>query len=194
MLGKFGTWTIRVHWGSIFCSCAHTEFNTVIHVIYMATTAYTLLNPRNVIYDISNNNCLITYTINSAGRIHGRYTVHTLDGHLLEKCNYNNGLCHGVKETYCVSGGILTSCSNYVHGKLHGDVKRWSHNGHLLLHERYNYGVQHGVQERYYLTGIICQRYTAHNGQYDGAYELYDAFGKPMATYVYNNGQYVSRK
>lgn len=172
--------------------CAHTEFNNVTHYIYMASTAYTLLNPRNVIYDISNNNCLITYTINSAGQIHGRYTVHTLDGHLLEKCNYNNGLLHGIKDTYCVYLGKMTSQCKYVHGKLHGDVKRWSHNGHLLSHERYNYGVQHGIQERYYLTGIICQRYTINAGQYDGKYELYDVFGKLTDTYVYNNGQYVS--
>jgi antitoxin component YwqK of YwqJK toxin-antitoxin module len=150
------------------------------------------ITQRNLVYDKDRKDCLVTYRVDSVGNIHGTYTVHSLDGHLLEKRTYKHGLLDGVMETYCVSGGKRTSRCTYVADKLQGDYKRWSPHGHLLAHERYVNGKRHGLQEIFYLTGKICQRYIMNHGRYHGKYELYDAFEHLETVYNYDNGVYVS--
>ncbi len=147
---------------------------------------------KKLVYDKDNKDCLVSYYIDSTGNRHGTYTVHTLDGHLIEKRTYKHGLLEGVVEIYSASTAKCIRRSMYVANRLHGDCKSWSPHGHMLSHQRYVHGVRHGLQETYYLTGTPAERYTMKHGQYHGTYELYDAFQQPIAEYTYDNGVYVT--
>lgn len=77
-----------------------------------------------------------------------------IDGSVIKRSFYVQGLKNGTVQKWRESDGALESEKNYDHGLQHGDERRWD--GHALTYhmESWTNGRRHG-QERYYRNGKL---------------------------------------
>lgn len=125
-------------------------------------------------YDASNEICsrgIHYYMSYEAAYFHGldkvengEYLQFYDDGELFEKCNYVNGLIHGLYESWYRNGQLYKRC-NYVNGVIHGLCELWYENGQLEKKYKYINGSVNGIYESWYRSGHLFGKCYFVNGK-----------------------------
>ena len=130
---------------SKFCTICKTKYN----LKYLPQR-----NGRELMYEFTEYNELVEYTINQSGQKHGQYIIRSQAGEIVEAYNYTNGVFDGPFVEY-YNSGKMKKLGTYKNGHLEGEYTEWYESGDLYEEAFYFNGQKHGKCTMYVKEGGV---------------------------------------